>query len=121
MGGLVVRGECSACAACARICPQGALLLEAREEDFRLLFEQRRCDGCGLCLTACLPRCLSPVLGDNGGTGDAVVSLAHGTLHRCRRCRAATAVLVEGRYCPVCARAVGLSVPSAEEQPPTQA
>jgi len=46
----VDRDKCTACMACANICPTGALANEGAE---RLYFLESRCVQCGLCAAAC--------------------------------------------------------------------
>jgi Pyruvate/2-oxoacid:ferredoxin oxidoreductase delta subunit len=43
--------QCTACGKCARACPMGAIVVDARGKSVQHLAE--RCIGCGLCATAC--------------------------------------------------------------------
>lgn len=98
-------GQCSACGACAQICPTDALTLAANGSSCSLLFHNARCIDCGLCLSACLGRSL----GKNTARIEALsvsapTELFQGTVRQCRRCKAWSAALSEHGYCPVCAR-----------------
>jgi len=104
---LTLVGLCHACGACAKACPKEALRLLKKDGRFLLAFQQDLCDGCGLCLKTCVSGCLTLSRRDEPLEQNAVI-LAEGALLVCRRCRGATAVVVDG-YCPFCARAVGLT------------
>jgi ferredoxin len=43
--------QCTSCGKCARACPMGAIIVDARGKSYQHLAE--RCIGCGLCATAC--------------------------------------------------------------------
>jgi Pyruvate/2-oxoacid:ferredoxin oxidoreductase delta subunit len=43
--------QCTSCGKCARACPMGAIVVDARGKSYQHLAE--RCIGCGLCATAC--------------------------------------------------------------------
>lgn len=52
--GLVeISDDCTACGACARACPTGALIFESDGKAFRLDFVPLACIGCGICSLMC--------------------------------------------------------------------
>jgi len=110
-GGQVrMSGQCTACGACARICPTGALEIELSGDGFSLLFSPWLCMGCGLCERACLSGCLRLLPGVVVESGnDEPRELASGELHACARCKAQTAQLVDHKYCMLCAKRLGLA------------
>lgn len=107
--GLELRGDCQACAACARICPTGALEFTGQDGEFRLGFTAWKCIDCGLCRTACRAGCLVRLpAGLAALLEEGAVPLANGRLGTCKRCRAQTAVLDPAGYCPLCSGRFGV-------------
>jgi formate hydrogenlyase subunit 6/NADH:ubiquinone oxidoreductase subunit I len=53
-----IRPGCTACEACARACPTGALQIREGATAWQLGFEFTRCVGCGVCVEACQPHVL---------------------------------------------------------------
>ena len=49
---------CTACEACFRVCPTGAIGVVENPGDWALVFQIDRCVGCLVCLEACQPRVL---------------------------------------------------------------
>jgi ferredoxin len=45
--------RCTACRRCARVCPFGALTVEAGNGEGHVSFDETRCWGCGICRSAC--------------------------------------------------------------------
>ncbi len=99
---------CSACGACARLCPTGALQLLLQTEatpSFRLTFLPWACIGCDACRQACLPGALTL---DPAPTLDAVFGprepaiLQAGELVRCARCNTWMAARPGTSLCPTC-------------------
>lgn len=87
-----VEAECSACGACARACPTGALTLDVRDDRgvFTLSHRAAICAGCGVCIDLCERGVLAP----SGvpffsalQSGEEAVITA-GTFRRCARCGA---------------------------------
>jgi ferredoxin len=77
---------CTACGACVRVCPTGALALERDGEGVALTFEAARCVGCAACAPACPERVVEVA------RATAVVPLAAGrrALHRSAEARCVT-------------------------------
>ena len=50
---LAVNSRCTACGACAAVCPAGALKLEKNSEIISLLFRADLCVNCGVCAGIC--------------------------------------------------------------------
>jgi ferredoxin len=107
-GTLAVGEACTACGACARICPTGALRLNLDTGDapsYRLEFEPWACIGCGACRQACVPAAITV---DEQPAFEAVfgprepVTLRAGALARCARCKTWMAARPETRLCPTC-------------------
>jgi len=102
---------CTACGACARACPSGALRFEQSEDAFTLAHAAPVCSACGACVHACTARALTldtrPTLAGVFGAGDLRVLLA-GRLVACERCGAPHAAHDNARLCrPCAARALG--------------
>lgn len=49
---------CTACEACARVCPTGALQVSEGPSAWSLVFRPSRCVACEVCIEACQPRAL---------------------------------------------------------------
>jgi ferredoxin len=99
---------CSACGACARLCPTGALQLQLNTEaspNYRLTFLPWACIGCDACTHACLPGALAldpaPTLEAVFGPREPVV-LQSGELVRCARCKTWMAARPGTTLCPTC-------------------
>lgn len=106
---LNVSASCSACRACARACPSGALVLKQDEDKqhFQLTFTLQACLACDVCAHVCpeqgitLTRetTLSQIL---DGPPDQI--LCEGPLAQCTRCNGAFAAhSMEDGHCSVCA------------------
>jgi len=55
---LLMEPGCTACEACVRVCPTGALQIRESTAAWELVFRFPRCVGCGACLEVCQPRVL---------------------------------------------------------------
>ncbi len=55
---LTLKPGCTACEACFRACPTGALQIIETPTDWALTFHTDRCVGCAVCLEVCQPRVL---------------------------------------------------------------
>jgi ferredoxin len=98
--------SCSACGACARACPTGALSFEKNEEGtaYALKFSARRCMGCEMCVHFCAVSALTVdhapqfrrVLGEESAV------LVEGALVACKRCGTCMAEKPDTQVCPLC-------------------
>jgi ferredoxin len=84
---LNIRPGCTACEACARACPTGAMQIRESGTAWQLVFEFSRCVGCGVCIEACQQR----VLEFQGAHENLAKASEPTTLHalgkqRCSRC-----------------------------------
>ncbi|GAB6175904.1 4Fe-4S binding protein [Desulfobaculum senezii] len=100
---ITVSQTCTACGACARACPTGALRMTTESGAFRLEHEPWQCIGCGLCRRTCLPKSLSIVPGNAALLAAPTQRLASGELATCARCGAVFAG-ADGPLCRLCAR-----------------
>lgn len=104
---LHVSEACSACGACARLCPTQALSFEknADESEFKLSFSPRSCIDCGLCPQACAPAALTlepdPSFAYVFGAREAL-NLAAGPLARCEKCKSLIAARPGVTLCDLC-------------------
>lgn len=99
--------NCTACGACAQICPTEALQFkqDEKKEHYSLSFSPRECVGCGLCEQVCLTKAIqldhSPDYAQVFGQ-DANIALTAGRLKECDRCNALIAVRAHKKLCPLC-------------------
>ena len=98
-----IRPGCTACEACARACPTGALQIRESATAWQLGFEFTRCVGCGVCVEVCQPHVLH--------FKDEMEALAKApepvTLHalgkqRCTRCDRFFISPAPAEICPIC-------------------
>lgn len=101
-----VNEACTACAACAKACPTGALIFNKKpgEEHFKLEFSARKCIDCGICIHVCG---VSAVKLDLVSTlaeifTNETVTLVEGNLIKCADCGAFIAERPDVKRCPVC-------------------
>lgn len=93
---------CTACEACFRVCPTGALQILDGDASWRLAFAGDRCVGCGVCLEVCQPRVLYAA-----ESFDATPEREPAVLHRlakqrCNRCDRFFVSPGPRDTCPVC-------------------
>lgn len=93
---------CTACEACARACPTGAIEVRESGVGWELAFEFSRCVGCNVCTEACQPRVLhlAPMMYD-WKVPQAVV-LQTRSKQRCNRCDRFFVSPEPADMCPVC-------------------
>jgi ferredoxin len=102
-----VSDACTACGACARVCPNGALRYVTDEEQtrFQLTFNPVACSGCQACEHVCLAQAAhveaAPTVGDVFATA-VPVPLRTGRLTRCERCQSPFAGSPGAELCPAC-------------------
>ncbi len=98
-----IRPGCTACEACARACPTGAMQIKESTTAWQLGFEFTRCVGCGVCVEVCQPH----VLYFKGEMENLAKSPEPVTLHalgkqRCARCDRFFISSVPEEICPIC-------------------
>jgi ferredoxin len=104
---LFAEDTCTACGACERACPTGALELRLNEDKsrFQLVFYAQYCIGCGFCLRSCAPDALlmegRPACKQVFATQRPVL-LQEGALRRCDRCNTPFAAQAGAKLCPAC-------------------
>jgi energy-converting hydrogenase A subunit P len=99
---LELRPGCTACEACSRACPTGAVQVRENEEQWSLQFEFDRCVACGVCLDVCQPAVLRPRPAFNAAAGRVPVALHRLTKQRCNRCDRFFVSPVAQQTCAVC-------------------
>ena len=100
---VTLNGTCTACGACARVCPSNALEFNKKEGTFTLSFTPWRCQGCGICQRICLSGSLKIIAGDARQLIEKKMILARGGVTACTRCGASMATGGD-TLCPLCAR-----------------
>lgn len=99
---LVMNDGCTACEACFRACPGGALQVRETDTSWALSFNADHCVACEVCLEVCRPQVLRPA-----PEFDATPAAAESVLHtlgkqRCRRCDRAFVSPEPAEVCAVC-------------------
>lgn len=99
---LVLKPGCTACEACFRACPTGALQIVENPGDWALTFQTDRCVACAVCLEVCQPRVL-----DAETSFDARPERPARVLHslgkqRCARCDRFFVSPEPAETCPIC-------------------
>lgn len=104
---LSVSEDCTACGACERVCPAGAISLfidEGETKSYLLHFPQY-CVACGLCEQVCVPGAIKmagvPSVNSVFGTEKPLL-LRESSLKRCERCNSLFAGRENVRLCPSC-------------------
>lgn len=102
---LAVNEKCSACGACARVCPTGALQFTTTEQkEYRLDLKVGACTDCSICLDVCEPAALSRDRAPSAAEFIAAepIVLSAGGLKECVRCGARFAAQIPGDLCSIC-------------------
>jgi Fe-S-cluster-containing hydrogenase component 2 len=97
--------ECTACAACARICPTGALAFQERDERFRLTFKPELCIACELCNKVCFLKAIELVRNLTAwhfAKSSTTITLLEGERKKCYRCGEWYFARENTNLCPVC-------------------
>lgn len=102
---VTVSDTCTACNACARACPTGALHMAMADAHFQLNFSPQICTACGLCAHVCVPQALhltpDPTFEQVFGAA-AEQTVQQGSLATCGNCRTPFAAATGTQLCPVC-------------------
>ncbi len=104
-GDLRLDAGCTACEACARACPTGALQVRENSTAWALGFEAALCVACDVCIETCQPRVLhlrEAIAASNFVKREAVA--LHGLpKRRCTRCDRSFTAATDSALCGVCA------------------
>jgi len=104
---VTISEACTACSACARDCPSGALHFEKSEDEatYRLAFSAHNCSGCEVCRHVCAPGAVTvnhaPGLAKIFSVEKTTI-LQEGALTHCARCRTLMVARPGVTICPLC-------------------
>lgn len=93
---------CTACEACFRVCPTGAMQIREDDESWNLAFAIDRCVGCGACLEVCQPRVLDAAESFDASPEREPAVLRQLAKQRCNRCDRFFVSTEPCDTCPVC-------------------
>lgn len=99
---LVMQDGCTACEACFRACPSGALQVRETDTSWSLAFNADHCVACEVCLEVCRPQVLRPAPEFDATPGAAEMVLHSLAKQRCRRCDRAFVSPEPAAACAVC-------------------
>lgn len=94
---------CTACEACFRVCPTGAMQIREDNSSWSLVFQTDRCIGCAVCLEVCQPRVLQAQESFDAAPEREPAVLRQLVKQRCNRCDRFFVSPEPGETCPVCA------------------
>lgn len=98
-----LRRGCTACEACFRVCPTGAMQIREDDASWNLAFAIDRCVGCGACLEVCQPRVLYAAESFDAAPEREPAVLRQLAKQRCSRCDRFFVSPEPVDTCPVCA------------------
>ncbi len=93
---------CTACEACFRVCPTGALQIEETAASWALAFTADRCVACEACIEVCQPGALGAEQALDAQPGRAATVLEHRAKQRCTRCDRFFVSAEPREICAVC-------------------
>jgi len=93
---------CTACEACFRVCPTGALQIEENTFSWALAFRADRCVGCAACIEVCQPGALHAEREIDARPSGAARRLEKRAKQRCARCDRFFVSTEASETCPVC-------------------
>lgn len=93
---------CTACEACFRVCPTGAMQIREDDASWNLVFAIDRCVGCGVCLEVCQPRVLYAAETFDATPEREPAVLRQLAKQRCNRCDRFFVSTEPCETCPVC-------------------
>ncbi|NWG30795.1 MAG: 4Fe-4S dicluster domain-containing protein [Rhodocyclaceae bacterium] len=99
---LTLQAGCTACEACFRACPTGAIQIAEDSADWALTFQTDRCVACEVCLEVCQPRVLDAAAGFDARPEQPVQVLHRLHKQRCARCDRFFVSARPAETCPVC-------------------
>lgn len=99
---LYLKPGCTACEACFRACPTGALQIVEDPGDWALTFQTDRCVACAVCLEVCQPRVLDAEAGFDARPEQPARVLHSLLKQRCARCDRFFVSPTPQPTCPVC-------------------
>ena len=94
--------RCTACEACFRGCPTGALQIEESSVSWTLSFNADRCVGCEACIEVCQPGALGAQEQFDAHPGRGAKRLERRAKQRCARCDRFFVSAEPQETCPVC-------------------
>jgi len=103
---VTISEACTACGACARVCPTEAIQFQKNKEEttYKLSFKAGNCIGCDMCMRVCMPSALyvnhEPAFAQVFDVE--TVTLLEGGLSKCSQCRALMATRSDTNLCPLC-------------------
>lgn len=100
---LVLAEGCTACEACFRACPTGALQVRESDTAWSLAFRVDACVACEVCLEVCQPRVLHAQDRFDIAPGTAEAALHTLVKQRCRRCDRSFVSARPAHECTICA------------------
>lgn len=100
---LALKDGCTACEACFRACPTGAVQVRESDTAWSLAFRVDACVACEVCLEVCQPRVLGTQDGFDIAPGAKETVLHALVKQRCRRCDRSFVSAHPAHECPVCA------------------
>ena len=83
---LALQQGCTACEACFRACPTGAIQIVENPADWALTFQTDRCVACEVCLEVCQPRVLDAAASFDARPEQPAKVLHNLVKQRCKRC-----------------------------------
>lgn len=99
---LGVAEGCTACEACFRVCPTGALQIEEASFSWALTFRSGRCVGCAACIEVCQPATLHAQARIDARPAQGALTLEKRPKQRCARCDRFFVSAAAAETCPVC-------------------
>ncbi len=93
---------CTACEACFRVCPTGALQIEETTVSWTLSFTADRCIGCEACIEVCQPGALEAQNEFDAHPARGARRLERRAKQRCGRCDRFFVSAEPQETCPVC-------------------
>ncbi|MEO8332023.1 MAG: 4Fe-4S dicluster domain-containing protein [Gallionella sp.] len=98
-----IKAGCTACEACVRACPTGAMQLKESSTAWTLGFQFSRCVGCAVCIEVCQPGVLFAHDEMSGLAKESSPVILHSlNKQRCTRCDRFFISATPEKFCPIC-------------------